>query len=71
MPWCGTFGTIGGWWWVFPLLFMVGMAVFALVCMRGLGCMGWRTGRRTDDVAALHREIQELKDDVRKLRSAT
>lgn len=71
MPWCGAWGTMGGWWWVFPLLGLAMMALFAFVCLRGIGCMGWRRGPRGDDVAALHREIQALKDDVRKLRSAT
>ena len=72
MPfWCETWGVNAGWWWIFPLLCIAAMVVFAVVCFRGLGCMGWRSARRSGDLAALQREIQELKEDVRKLRSAT
>ena len=72
MPfWCGTWAASGGWWWIFPLLGMAMMAVFAFVCFRGFGCMGWRSAPRSDQIASLQRDIQELKEDVRRLRSAT
>lgn len=68
MPfWCGAWGA-SGWWWIFPLLGFAAMAVFAFVCMRGFGCMGWRSGAASGDVAALHRELQELREEVRNLR---
>lgn len=71
MPfWCGAWGA-SGWWWIFPLLCFGVMAVFAFVCMRGFGCLGWRSGHGRDDVAALQRELRDLKDDVRKLRGGT
>jgi hypothetical protein len=72
MPfWCGAWGTSAGWWWIFPLVCFGVMAVFAFLCMRGLGCMGWRMGRRPNELTALDREIQELKEEVQKLRRAT
>ncbi len=72
MPfWCETWGANAGWWWIVPLLCVAAMAVFAFVCFRAFGCMRWRSARRPDAMASLQREIQELKEDVRKLRSAT
>jgi hypothetical protein len=72
MPfWCGSWGASGGGWWIFPLLGVAVMAAFAFACLRGFGCMGWRSPRRPDELASLQREVQELKEDVRKLRSAT
>lgn len=65
MPfWCGY---CGGFWWVFPLFGLVAMGVMAFACVRGFGCMGSRAGGARGDVAELRREIQSLKEDVRKL----
>lgn len=69
MPfWCGVWTTGGaGSWWIFPLLGLAIMAVMAFACSRVSGCMGGRAGRGRDDVAQLRRDLQELKEDVRKI----
>ncbi len=67
MPWCGYLGTGGGsFWWVLPLIGLVFMGVMFFACFRGSGCMGrrWRTPGEPSD---LRREIEGLKDEVRKL----
>jgi uncharacterized membrane protein len=65
MPWCGYAGA-SGFWWIFPLLGIVFMAVMMLLCFRGFGCAPWGR-RRPGHLADLQREVQSLKDDVRKL----
>jgi uncharacterized membrane protein len=65
MPWCGYWG-MSGFWWIWPLLGIVLMAVMMFVCFHGFGCIPWGR-RRTDDLADLRRELQSLKDDVGKL----
>ena len=65
MPfWCGYWGSFC---WIFPLLGLVVMGVMVLACVRGFGCMGRRAGRAPGEIADLRRELQELKEDVRKL----
>jgi len=64
MPyWCETWGSSS---WIFPLLGLVVMGVMAVACLRGFGCMGWRSGA-PGDVAELRREIQALKEEIGKL----
>ncbi len=66
MPWCGYWGTAGAaYWWILPLIGLVFMAVMFLVCFRGFGRM---CGRRRDsgDLSALQREVEGLKEEVRK-----
>jgi hypothetical protein len=68
MPWCGPWGTaFGGFWWVFPLLGLLFMGVMIFLCFRGFGfgCMGRRS--RSGDVSGLQREVESLREDVRKL----
>ncbi len=68
MPWCGFWGTTGfGYWWIVPLLGLVFMAVMFFVCFRGFGCMGGRR-RTSGDLSGLQRDLESLKEDVRKLR---
>ena len=65
MPWCGYWGT-SEFWWIWPLLGMVLMAVMVFVCFRGFGCMPW--GRhRSEDLAQLRRDVQSMRDDMRTL----
>lgn len=67
MPfWCGYWGSP---WWIFPLLGLVVMGVMVFACVRGgLGCMGRRDAERAPGhVAELRREIEALKEEVRKL----
>ncbi len=67
MPWCGYWGTaFGGFWWLLPLLGLVFMGLMYLVCFRGFGCMGGRR-RASGELSDLHREVESLKEDVRKL----
>jgi uncharacterized membrane protein len=75
MPfWDGHWQMWGGFGWIFPLVGMVMMIVMALVCLRmmgglaGLGCMGGHRGHGADPVDDLRREVQGLKEEVRKLR---
>jgi hypothetical protein len=67
MPWCGTWGAaVGGFWWIFPLLGLVFMGLMIFLCFRGFGfaCMG---RRRPGELSDLQREVENLKEDVRKL----
>ncbi len=68
MPWCGFWGTTGAaYWWILPLIGLVLMGVMFFVCFRGSGCMrGWQ--RTSGDLPGLQRDLESLKDDVRKLR---
>jgi hypothetical protein len=67
MPWCGFGTAIGGFWWLFPLVGLVFMGLMIFVCFRGFGvaCMGRR--ERPSELSDLQREVQSLKEDVRKL----
>jgi len=70
MPWCGTWGTAGsGFWWVLPLIGLVVMGVMFFVCFRGFGGFGCMGGRRrtSGELSDLQREVESLKEDVRKL----
>lgn len=67
MPWCGFWGVNGAaYWWVLPLIGLVVMGAMLLVCFRGFGCMGGRR-RGPGDGPDLRREVESLKEDVRKL----
>jgi hypothetical protein len=67
MPWCGVWATSGaGWWWILPLVGIVVMGAMFFLCFRRAGCMGGRT-RGSGEVAGLQREVEELKQEVRKL----
>jgi hypothetical protein len=67
MPWCVSWGPTGAaYWWVLPLIGLVFMGVMLFVCFRGFGCMGGRRPSVRDD-PGLRREVESLKQDVRKL----
>ena len=66
MPWCGLGETTSGLWWLMPLLGIAFMTVMLFVCFRGFGCMPWRR-HRSSELADLQRDVQGLKEDVRKL----
>jgi hypothetical protein len=67
MPWCGYWGTAGGgFWWLLPLAGLVLMGLMFFVCFRGFGCMGARR-RPSGELSDLQREVESLKEDVRKL----
>ncbi len=67
MPWCGYWGTTGiAYAWILPLIGLVLMGVMFFVCSRGFGCMG-RRRHSSGDVSGLQREVESLKEDVRKL----
>jgi hypothetical protein len=78
MPFWGGYWSWGpagsGFWWVFPLIGLAMMIVMVFACLRmmggthGFGCMGGHHGAGPGDVADLRRELQELKDEVRKFR---
>ncbi len=67
MPWCGFWGTGFAYWWVLPLIGLVFMGLMFFVCFRGFGCMGGRR-RTSGDASGLQRDLETLKEDVRKLR---
>jgi uncharacterized membrane protein len=76
MPFWGEYWG-SGWWgfgWIFPLICLLFMAVMVFVCFRmmggmaGFGCMGGHRGHSADQVDDMRREIQGLKEEVRKLR---
>ncbi len=67
MPLCGYWGTAAGaFWWVLPLIGLVVMGAMFFVCSRGFGCMGIRR-RTSGELSNLQREVETLKEDVRKL----
>jgi hypothetical protein len=67
MPPCGFWGIAAtAYWWVLPLIGLVLMGVMFFVCFRGFGCAGGRRRRFGDD-PGLRREVDSLKEDVRKL----
>jgi hypothetical protein len=66
MPWCGYWGTSGGYWWVLPLIGAVFMIAMLFACFRRPGCMG-RRSRPPGEPFDLRREVEGLKDEVRKL----
>ncbi len=68
MPWCGFWGTAGfACWWILPLIGLVFMGLMFFVCFRGFGCMGGRR-RTSGDLPSFQRDLESLKEDVRKLR---
>jgi hypothetical protein len=67
MPWCGYWGTAGSaFWWVLPLIGIVVMGAMFFVCTRGFGCMSGRR-RTSGELSDLQRDVESLKEDVRKL----
>ena len=67
MPWCVCWGTGGGsYWWVLPLIGLLFMGVVFFTCFRGPGCMA-RRRRTPGEPSDLRREVETLKDDMRKL----
>ncbi len=68
MPWCGYWGTaVTPFSWILPLIGFAFMIVMFFVCLRvfGFGCMGGRR-RTSGGVSDVQREVESLKDDVRK-----
>ena len=67
MPWCGYWGIAGSaLWWILPLIGLVFMGVMLFMCSRGFGCMGGRL-RTSGEFSNLQREVETLKEDVRRL----
>jgi hypothetical protein len=66
MPWCGWTGTTPALWWLMPLLGLLFMSVMLFLCFRGGGCMPFRR-RRSGERADLERDVQAMKEDIRKL----
>jgi uncharacterized membrane protein len=72
--WHGSWGgPWGGFGWIIPLLAFTFMVVMVLFCFRRMGGM-WHGGCPPDrgqpagpEIEALRREIQELRDELRKL----
>ncbi len=63
MPW-------GGFGWIFPLIGLAFMVVMAFGCFRIMGrCMTHRAGPSTEDIEGLRTEVQELREEVRRLRA--
>ena len=66
-PWAG-FG------WIFPLIGLLFMGVMVFVCIRmmggvsGFGCMGSHGVQSIKETEELRREVQELKEEIWKLR---
>ncbi len=68
MPWCGFWGTTAfAYGWILPLIGLVFVGLMLFVCFRGFGCMGGRR-RTSGDLSGLQRDLESLKEDVRKLR---
>lgn len=64
----------GGDWWIFSLVGLVFIIVMAFACLRlmhvmsGFGCMAGHRGK-SDGTNDLQREVQELKQEIQKLRN--
>jgi hypothetical protein len=72
-PWGMPMGSI---WWVFPLIgalvclaFLV-MAIRVVSTGRGFMCMGSHQGMGNDELAAMHREIRTLRDEIERLKAS-
>jgi uncharacterized membrane protein len=63
-PWGGHWY---GFWWLMPLFWVVVIAVVIAVVLRKSGGCG---SDASQELAAMRRDIQELKEEVRKLREA-
>lgn len=73
----GPWGTpMWGFWWVFPLtgllvcLAFLVMAVRFMTTGRGFMCMGGHQGMGNDEVAAMRREIQTLREEIKQLKAS-
>ncbi len=68
MPWCAYWGApIAGFWWVMPLIGLLLMGLMFFFCSRCMSRMA--RGRRSVPAASdLQRELESLRDEVRKLR---
>ncbi len=66
MPWCGWWGTPTELWWLMPLIGLLFMGAMFFVCIRGFGRMT-SSRRGPGELVDLRREVQSLKEDVRKL----
>lgn len=67
MPWCGYWGaSSAAYSWVLPLVGLAFLGLVFFVCSRRRGCTG---GRRRPSAGAsdLQREVEALKEEVRKL----
>jgi hypothetical protein len=67
MP-CAFWATTGAtYWWILPLIGLVFMGLMFFVCIRhGFGCVGGRS-RISGHVSGLQRDLESVKDDIRKL----
>ncbi len=67
MPWCGYWATSGSaYWWVLPLIGLAFLGVMLFACSRRFGCMRGRR-RSSSGPSELQREVEALKEEVRKL----
>lgn len=72
-PWGGP---MWGFWWIFPIIGLAIGVVFLVAMVRAIGgrggfmCMGGHHAR-DQGTAELRREIQELQDEIKKLKAAS
>jgi hypothetical protein len=73
----GPWGTpMSGFRWVFPLIGMLVCLAFLVMAVRlmstgrGFMCMGGHQGTANDEVSAMRREIQTLREEIKQLKAS-
>jgi hypothetical protein len=66
MPWCGWWSTTPAFWWLMPLFGLLFMGLMVFLCFRGFGCMPRGRGR-SGELGELRREVDGLRDEVRRV----
>jgi hypothetical protein len=65
-----------GFWWIFPLIGLAFCAAFLVMAFRfmtagrGLMCMGGHAGVGSEETAAMRREIDALREEIKQLRAS-
>jgi hypothetical protein len=72
-PWAGPMGGLG---WIFPLMGLLLCLAFAVMAFRfiatgrGFMCMGGHQPSEENETAALRREIQALREEIKQLKAS-